>query len=118
MVYFYPTKSEFVEELYQEGLIDKAVKNLPSTYEALEKLIEPFCKDGVIIIIDDGLSQIQGYLPRVFEEFTSKKNASLIFVSQSIFVHDKNFIRMSQNSHYVICMQNRRNPSRIRALAT
>ena len=117
MVYIYSTKSTFVEELYQEGLIDKAIKNLPSTYEALEKMIVPFCKDGVILIVDDGLSQIKSYLPRVFEEFTSKKNASIIFVSQSIFVDDKNFIRMSQNSHYVVCMQNRRNPARIRALA-
>ena len=73
VVYIYSTKSKFVEDLYQEGLIDKAIKNLPSTYEALEKLIEPFCKDGVILIVDDGLSQIEGYLPRVFEEFTSKK---------------------------------------------
>merc|ERR1712051_986529 len=64
---------------------------------ALEKMIVPFCKDGVILIVDDGLSQIKSYLPRVFEEFTSKKNASIIFVSQSIFVDDKNFIRMSQN---------------------
>ena len=117
VVYIYSTKSKFVEDLYQEGLIDKAIKNLPSTYEALEKIIEPFCKDGVFLIVDDGLSQIESYLPRVFEEFTSKKNAFLIFVSQSIFVNDKNFIRMSQNSHYVVCMQNRRNPARIRALA-
>ena len=120
MVYIYSTKSKFVEELYQEGLIDKAIMNLPSTYEALEKLIEPFCDDGVILIVDDGLSQLESsgsYLPRVFEEFTSKKNASIIFVSQSIFINDKNFIRMSQNSHYVVCMQNRRNPARIRALA-
>ena len=117
VVYIYSTKSKFVEDLYQEGLIDKAIKNLPSTYEALEKIIAPFCKDGVILIVDDGLSQIESYLPRVFEEFTSKKNASIIFVSQSIFINDKNFIRMSQNSHYVVCMQNRRNPARIRALA-
>ena len=75
-------------------------------------LIQPEIYDRVLPYLNEG------YLPRVFEEFTSKKNASLIFVSQSIFVHDKNFIRMSQNSHYVICMQNRRNPSRIRALAT
>ena len=120
VVYIYSTKSKFVEDLYQEGLIDKAIKNLPSTYEALGKLIEPFCKDGVIVIVDDGLSQLESsgsYLPRVFEEFTSKKNASIIFVSQSIFVNDKNFIRMSQNSHYIVCLQNRRNPARIRALA-
>ena len=70
VVYIYSTKSKFVEDLYQEGLIDKAIKNLPSTYEALGKLIEPFCKDGVIVIVDDGLSQLESsgsYLPRVVE---------------------------------------------------
>ena len=73
VVYIYSTASSFVEELLQEGLIHKAVKNLPPTYEALEKLVAPFYHDGAIFIVDDGLSQLQNYIPRVFEEFTSKK---------------------------------------------
>ena len=117
VVYIYSTKSQFVEELYQERLIDKAVKKLPSTYEKLEEIVAPFCKEGVIVIVDDGLSQIEGYLPKVFEEFTSKNNASVIFVSQSIFVNNDSFVRISQNCHYIVFMANRRNPARIRALA-
>lgn len=117
VVYIYSTKSQFVEELYQERLIDKAIKKLPSTYEKLEEIVAPFCKEGVIVIVDDGLSQIEGYLPKVFEEFTSKNNASVIFVSQSIFVNNDSFVRISQNCHYIVFMANRRNPARIRALA-
>ena len=117
VLYIYSTKSQFVEELYQEKLIDKAIKKLPSTYEKLEEIVAPFCKEGVIVIVDDGLSQIEGYLPKVFEEFTSKNNASVIFVSQSIFVNNDSFVRISQNCHYIVFMANRRNPARIRALA-
>ena len=71
----------------------------------------------ILVIVDDGLSQMEKYLPRVFEEFTSKKNTSIIFVSQSIFLDSSNFRRMSYNSHYIICLKNRRNPAKIRSLA-
>lgn len=117
MIYIYSTNSHFVEELYQEKLIDKAIRKLPTTYEKLEEIVAPFVREGVILIVDDGLSQLHGYLPKVFEEFTSKNNASVIFVSQSIFVDDNNFRRISQNCHYIVFMANRRNALRIRALA-
>lgn len=117
VVYIYSEKSHFVEELYQEKLIDKAIRQLPTTYEKLEEIVAPFVKEGVILIVDDGLSQLHGYLPKIFEEFTSKNNCSVFFVSQSIFVEDKNFIRLSNNCHYIVFMANRRNTARIRALA-
>ena len=118
VIYIYSEKSHFVEDLYKEKLIDKAIRKLPPTYEKLEELIAPFIREGVILIVDDGLSQLyNSYLPKVFEEFTSKNNCSVIFVSQSIFVEDKNFIRVSNNCHYIVFMANRRNTARIRALA-
>ena len=73
VIYIYSEKSRFVEDLYKEKLIDKAIRKLPPTYEKLEELIAPFIKEGVILIVDDGLSQLyNSYLPKVFEEFTSK----------------------------------------------
>lgn len=106
-----------MEELLQKGLIHKAVNNLPETYEALEKLVEPFFNDGVIVVVDDGLSQMRKYLPQVFEEFTSKMNTTMIFVSQASFVDSDDFRRMSDNSHYIICTLNKRNPRKIKTLA-
>ena len=110
--------SRFVAELYREKLIDKAIKRLPPTYEKLEEIVAPYYDEGVILIIDDGLSQLGGgYLPTVFEEFASKNNTSVLFVSQSIFVNNDDFVRISQNCHYIVFMANKRNPARIRALA-
>ena len=118
MFYIYTTKSRFVDELYEEKLIDKAIKRLPPTYEKLEEIIAPYYDEGVILIIDDGLSQLGGgYLPTVFEEFAHHNNTSVLFVSQSIFVNNDNFIRASQNCHYMVFMANKRNPARIKALA-
>ena len=117
MIYIYAARSPLIEELLQEGLIHKAVKKLPSTFEALENLVAPFYNDGAIVIVDDGLSQMENYLPQVFEEFTSKRNTSIIFVSQSIFLDSPNFRRISDNSHYIICLKNKRNLAKIRSLA-
>ena len=117
MIYIYAARSPLIEVLLELGLIHKAVKNLPSTYEALEKLVAPFYNDGAILIVDDGLSQMEDYLPQVFEEFTSKRNTSIIFVSQSTFLDSANFRRISDNSRYIICLRNKRNPSKIRSLA-
>ena len=116
--YIYTTKSRFVDELYEEKLIDKAIKRLPPTYEKLEEIIAPYYDEGVILIIDDGLSQLGGgYLPTVFEELTSKNNTSVLFVSQSIFVKNDSFTRISNTCHYMVFMANKRNPARIKALA-
>ena len=60
---------------------------------------------------------MEDYLPQVFEEFTSKRNTSIIFVSQSTFLDSPNFRRISDNSHYIICLRNKRNPSKIMSLA-
>ena len=60
---------------------------------------------------------MEDYLPQVFEEFTSKRNTSIIFVSQSTFLDSPNFRRISDNSHYIICLRNKRNPSKITSLA-
>ena len=110
--------SRFVAELYREKLIDKAIKRLPPTYEKLEEIVAPYYDEGVILIIDDGLSQLGGgYLPTVFEELTSKNNTSVLFVSQSIFVKDDSFTRISNTCHYMVFMANKRNPARIMALA-
>ena len=103
--------------MLQKGLIHKAIKNLPSTFDALEKIVAPFYNDGVLLIVDDGLSQMESYLPTVFEEFTSKKNTSIIFVSQATFLDSSNYRRLSDNSHYIINTFNKRNPSKIRSLA-
>lgn len=106
--------------MLNEGLIHKAVKNLPDTFEALGKLISPFYGEGVFLIIDDALSQLMSssFLPRMFEEFSHHNNCSIMFVSQSTFLDSSSYRRLSDNSHYIICLRNKRNPAKIRLLAS
>ena len=51
--------------MLQEGLIHKAIKNLPDTFEAMEKLVSPFYGQGVFLILDDAVSQLMSssFLP-------------------------------------------------------
>ena len=104
--------------MLEEGLIHKAIKNLPDNYDTLAKILAPYCPEGVLLIVDDGLSQMEDYLPRLFEEYTSKNNTSILFVSQATFLDSSNFRRLSDNSHYIICLRNKRNSLKIRSLAT
>lgn len=104
--------------MLEEGLIHKAIRNLPSSYEAFAKILAPYSHEGVLLIIDDGLSQMEDYLPQLFEEYTSKNNTSIIFVSQAAFLDSSNYRRLSDNSHYIVCLRNKRNSLKIRSLAT
>ena len=108
--------------MLEDGLVHKAVKNLPNTFEAMEKLISPFYHEGAFLIVDDSVSQLMTspsfFLPKMFEEFSHHNNCSIMFVSQSTFLDSSNYRRLSDNSHYIICLRNKRNPAKIRLLAS
>ena len=80
--------NSMIDNLLEEELIHKAVKTLPNTFEAMEKLVSPFYSQGVFLILDDALSQLttSNFLPKLFEEFSHHKNCSIMFVSQSTFL--------------------------------
>ena len=105
--------------MLRKGLIHKAVKNLPETYEAMEKLVSPY-NQGVFLVIDDGINQLMQspFLPKMFEEFSHHNNCSIMFVSQSTFLDSPSYRRLSDNSHYIICLRNKRNPAKIRFLGS
>ena len=117
VLYVCPTRSPQIETMMKQGLIHRVIKTLPRSYEEFEKVILPYKNEGALVCIDDGLSQLESYLPKVFEQFTSKNNTTVIFVSQTAFLDSSNFRRLSENTHYAICLRNKRNPSKIRTLA-
>ena len=120
VVYIYSTLNSTIESMLEEGLIHKAVKDVPNTFEAMEKLLSPFYSEGLFLILDDALSQLvsSSFLPRMFEEFSHHNNCSIMFVSQSTLLDSPSYRRLSENSHYVICLRNKRNPAKIRLLAS
>ena len=101
VIYIYSTMNSMIDNLLEEGLIHKAVKTLPNTFEAMEKLVSPFYSQGVFLILDDAVSQLtnSNFLPKLFEEFSHHKNCSIMFVSQSTFLDSSSYRRLSDNSH-------------------
>ena len=93
--YIYAARSPFIESMLQEGTIHRAVKGLPSDMDTLENILKPNQKVGTLLVIDDGLSQLNGYLPTVFEELTHRTNTTLVFVSQATFLNSSTYRRLS-----------------------
>ena len=122
VIYIYSSRRPAIDQMLEDGLVHKAVKNLPNTFEAMEKLISPFYHEGAFLIVDDSVSQLMtspsSFLPKMFEEFSHHNNCSIMFVSRSTFLDSSNYRRLSDNSHYIICLRNKRNPAKIRLLAS
>ena len=140
VIYVYAAQSPFIEQMIQQGKIHKAIKRLPKNFEDLENMLTPNISTGTLLIIDDALGELAtgNYLPEVFEELTHRTNTALVFVSQATFLNSPTFRRLSgtfitklekicsciilklftDNAHYIVCLRNKRNALKIRALAT
>ena len=116
--YVYAARDPLIDKMIEKGQIHKAIKNLPKDYNTLEKMVTKYKKEGVLLIVDDGLSQLEKYLPTVFEELTHRANTTILFVSQVMFLNSSLWRRLSLNTHYMIAFRNKRNSLQIRALAS
>ena len=107
-----------IDDMLQSGLVHKAIKGLPREYESLVKMCNQYRDSGgALLIVDDGLSQVQSYLPTIVEELTNREKATFIFVTQNTFLNSDTYRRMSEQMHYIIAMKNVRNGLKIRHLA-
>ena len=90
--------------MINQGLIHKAIKGLPKDFDTLERLVALNKKEGTLLIVDDGLSQLENYLPTVFEELTHRTNTTIVFVSQATFLNSPLYRRLSGNlESFVYC---------------
>ena len=56
VVYVYATRTQDVDDMLDNGLIHKAVKHLPPSYAELEKMLAPYTKQGILLIVDGVIS--------------------------------------------------------------
>jgi hypothetical protein len=122
VIYSYGIYSGEVDKLFRGGLVDKAIKGLPETFEQLEKTIRPYSKVGVILIVDDAISHFMSakkssYLPQMFETLSHHLNCSVFFSSQSMFLDSTLFRRITSNVHYRIIVYNSQGENKVRDLA-
>ena len=99
VIYIYASRSPNIDQMIEHGLIHKAIKGLPKDFDTLERLVSPYKEQGTLLIVDDGLSQLEDYLATVFEELTHRTNTTIIFVSQATFLNSPLYRRLSGTLH-------------------
>ena len=106
------------ERMMSKKLIDKVIKGLPKDYSTIENMVMPYRdQGGSMIIIDDGLNDLDVNVVTMCEQLSNNAKCSVIFVTQNLFVDSRIFRRISKQSHYICLMPNPRNRQELRALA-
>ena len=106
------------ERMTSKNLIDKVIRGLPEDYLTIENMVMPYRDHGgSMIIIDDGLKDLNVNVVTMCEQLSNNANCSVIFVTQNLFVDSPIFRRISKQSHYICLMPNPRNRQELRALA-
>ena len=106
------------ERMMSKKLIDKVIKGLPKDYSTIENMVMPYRdQGGSMIIIDDGLNDLDMNVVTMCEQLSNNAKCSVIFVTQNLFVDSRIFRRISKQSHYICLMPNPRNRQELRALA-
>ena len=88
------------ERMMSKNLIDKVIRGLPD-YTTIESMVMPYSdKGGSMIIIDDGLNDLDDSIVKMFEQLSNNAKCSVIFVTQNLFVDSPLYRRISKQSHY------------------
>ena len=97
VVLCYSQPQNIYEEMYNEGIIDKMMLGYP-TYEEVETLLKPHKQEGSLIIYDDGLNAVNEDLKKIFFQLSHHFNATIVFISQTMFYGNDHFRTISINT--------------------
>ena len=117
---FYTHMQPIYKQLVRDGYVHHLVEGVPR-YEELKKLVTPFknAPGGSLIIFDDPASSIgSGDAARLFCELSHHTNASVIWISQTLFMESSEYRALSLNAKYMVLMKNPRQSREIVTLAS
>ena len=106
--------------MLRQKLVDEIIEiedEMISEREFEEKVSPYRNKGGSLCIFDDLMESINETNSKIFTKIAHHENASIIFLTQSLFVDNKHYRVMSRNATYMIIMKNPRDVSQIKNLA-
>lgn len=111
-VYFYYTEyqKELFDMLVRDRHVTKFIEGAPSMDEI--KLLTGDSVKNVLVIIDDNMKNVNTDLSEIFTTFRHR-NASVVFLTQNLFLQNKDYRTMSLNANYIVIMKNPRDQSQI-----
>lgn len=91
-------------------------KGLPSRETLLESKRD--VSEHTLLVVDDLLAPEDSELVKdLFIKGSHHRNMSVVFLTQNLFLRDKNFRTLSINAHYLVIFKNPRDMSQIQALS-
>lgn len=84
-----------------------------------EEFIEITSNCTALVIIDDAMTKgiVDSSINNIYTRLSHHQNASVILISQNLFIDNKNYRSISNNSMYLVLMKNPRNIAIISSLA-
>lgn len=116
IVYYYYTEyqNDLFENMLKSNCVQKFIQGMPTTDDI--KLLTEDKDHNVLIVIDDNMKNINQDLSEIFTTFRHR-NVSILFLTQNLFLQNKDYRTMSLNSNYIIIMKNPRDQSQIISFA-
>ena len=117
VVLVYHTWQQTYQDMYDEGVINLCMNQIPDA-ETLREICEEYkSSGGVILVLDDQINNLDSNVVDMFCIHSHHLKMSVILLVQTLFMPSKEFRTISLNSHYIILMKNVRDRSSITQLA-
>lgn len=105
-LFYYAAWQEVYDHMTNENLVQEWKNECPNT-EYIEELGGKYKdKGGLLVIIDDFLSQMNKDIADLFKVTSHHSKASIFFLSQSLFHDDKHYRELKTNVNYIILFKN------------
>lgn len=110
-LFYYAAWQDIYEQMRNENLVQEWRNECPQK-DYIEELGEKYKNSGgLLVIIDDMLSQMNKEIADIFQVVSHHSKTSVFFLSQNLFHDDKHYRDMKLNVNYIILFKN---PSNIR----
>jgi hypothetical protein len=86
-------------------------------HEGLPDISQFYGHDGILLILDDLMSETHDSVSNIFTKVPHHRNVSVMYLSQNLFYKSKQTRTMSWNAHYTVHFKNPRDAMQVSTLA-
>jgi hypothetical protein len=115
--YYYNSWQPLYQEMKDDNLVTQFIKGSPNSEEFKALANKDLNKGGSLFIIDDSINITNPHLIEIFSTLSHHCDASIIYISQNLFVQNGEFRTVSLNCQYFIIMKSPRDMLQINAFA-
>jgi energy-coupling factor transporter ATP-binding protein EcfA2 len=115
--YYYNTWQDVYNSMEDEGLVSEFIRGTPTSAQFGEKAGILQSRGGSLFIIDDAINNETTDLGEIFTVLSHHRNASVVFITQNLFLQNKEFRTVSLNTHYIFVMKSPRDMLQLRSFA-